>query len=285
MIIIFMFVSSLWCSGIKQLSALSHLNNLDLSIPGPIAESLAANSLLLENVQPNVHPVHQIDDDGLQHLAHLKSISSLALRYTMVSCNFIHHILPQLLHLHLLSLSHCSNVDDSTCFQLGSCKNLRILDISFCHISDLGIRGLASTLFNLQELDLTGSLGHISSRGLRNLQSLQALSWLSLAHCENVADRGLHELACSARSLAFLSLKGCVQVTVTGIEVIGRELCGLKELVLIQCYEITDAVASVLKNMPRIELVHLSHGVLSAEASQGLADIGIAVITSKGWWM
>lgn len=271
------FISFCMCnSGIEQLSALTCLTELDLSIPGPIAESLVASSSL---------ELNWINDTGLQYLIHLKRVSSLTLKYTMVSCSFIHHKLPQLLHLKKLSLSHCSNVNDSTCFHLKGCKSLTMLDISFCHISDMGIKGLATTAPNLKELDLTGSLGSISCRGLRSLHTLQMLLWLSLAHCEHITDEGLEELGYSARALEYLSLKGCAQITNKGIESIRKELDRLKELVLVQCYKITDIAAPTLKNMGSIECIRLSYGMLSFKASQELVDAGIALIVNKSWWM
>ncbi|GMH34250.1 hypothetical protein BSKO_02084 [Bryopsis sp. KO-2023] len=262
--------------GVEALSMLDSVTALDLSIPGPLSEFLMEELELHDSL---------VDDSGLRHLLELRHLKSLTISYTMISHRLVCQFLSSFLMLEHLNVSHCPNIIDATCFAFDVSPRLTSLNASFCNISDLGLLGLSRSAPGLKALDISGCHPSISDLGLRQLCKLTNLRCLSLGHCEGITDDGLRDFVSSVSQTEYLSLKGCTNVTDEGIAVVARNLVGLRELVLVYCYQLSDASAFVLKDMAKLENVRLSHGVLSNNVCRMLAENGIEINLSRQWWV
>src|ERR1041384_3110832 len=91
--------------------------------------------------------------------------------------------------LEYLNISHRTDIcEQSICNVIRSCPRLQHLSLSFCKITDITIKEIASSCFNLKYLDLEGC-GNISKEAVDQLISLNPN-----VHVENFVPNWVHSL-------------------------------------------------------------------------------------------
>ena len=141
---------------------------------------------------------------------------------------------PSLKNLKTLDLSECPFITDAGVKAIVEhCQNLEVLNLNGCrNVTSKGLEGFGSR--NLQVLDLSGCdisdelLLSIAPRS-PNLQSL------NLHGCKNVADKGAEALAASCTNLQSLNLHWCKNVTDKGVQAIAASCTDLQDLDLSHC--------------------------------------------------
>jgi len=260
-------------SGLEELSRLTGLTGLDVSLPSPL-QFLAG-----QNVQG-------ITDRGLHHLFPLVQLHSLNLSASKVSNRLLCLILQKLKHLRHLSLASCCHVSDTPLFHLDRCPHLTSLDISYCQqISDLGLFGISEKARRLRVLNMSGCHHLISDLGLQRLANLKLLSWLSLAFCEEVTDYGIDALLSGTPYITTLSLSGCYQISNKTVTAISSRLFYLKDLDLGHCDRITDTTLAHLMSLRCLQRVNLNSTSMSGASCQLLRGRGVTVHKQNRWWM
>lgn len=140
-----------------------------------------------------------IDDEGLQHLAHLTSLRSLDLSGTDVCNKGLRHLVP-LQSLKQLSL-WATLIDDEGLLYIASIKSLVSLDLMHTKIKGDGLRHLVS-LKSLAFLDMSGTT--ILDGDLRHIAQVASLTSLDLSNTQ-IGDDGMLHLA-PLESLEVLNL-------------------------------------------------------------------------------
>ena len=147
---------------------ISHLSSLQaLSLDGCRCltdRSLAAMADLYRLVKLDLSQCDLITDQGLEQLGHLELLEEL-------------------------SLGWCRHVSDAgidlLTRQRGRDRNLRVLRLARCSITDEGVRHL-SRLLALEELDLNGCSNIGSSALGTTLEKLKHLTVLDVSYCPNI---------------------------------------------------------------------------------------------------
>ena len=103
--------------------------------------------------------------------------------------------------------------------EISSCKAIVFLNLSENRkVTDDGLELLTPlkqlTMLNLSSCDIT-------NQGLEHLASFTRLTWLNLSYCNRISDNGVRVVA-RLKNLAYLDLQGCVHLTRPGINRIAR---------------------------------------------------------------
>lgn len=260
-------------SGIEQLSKLTGLTSLDISIPTQLH--------FLFNQNPN-----GITDRGLCHLLNLGKLQSLSLSFSKVSNRLLCQIVQRLSLLRHLGISNCSHVNDTALFNLDRCPHLTSLDISYCRqVSDLGLFGISKVARQLSVLNISGSHRLISDLGLRQLVHLKMLSWLNLGYCEQITRYGIEGLVSGTPYLKTLCMRGCYNITNEALESVSSKLPHIQDLDLGHCYQLTDEAVPNLLSMRCLRRIALNNTNISENRCHSLREKGITVHKESRWWM
>ena len=267
------FVGFCVSSGIEEVSRLTDLVSLDISVPNPFHLLIGQN-------------LNGITDRGLRHLLHLTKLHSLSLSFSKVSNRLLCQMVQRFKLLKHLSISHCCHVNDTVLFSLDQCPHLTSLDVSYCRqISDLGLFGISKVARQLRILNVAGCHRLISDLGLHQLAHLKLLHWLSLAYCEQVTDYGLEGLASGTTYLKTLSLRGCYRLTDRAVDIASSGLTHLHDLDFGHCYLISDASVQTMLSMRCLRRIALNDTSVSGVQCSLLRERGITVHRENRWWM
>jgi hypothetical protein len=217
-----------------DLSACAGLGNADLEA----LEDLPLSLLILAGCDG-------IGDEGLRHVAHVASLTSLDLSM----CNLVTDsgvaALSALKHLQCLDLSWCYSVSDASIQVLSALQALSAVYLVGCErITDCGVQVLAG-MPQLRTLSLPG-LAAISDDGLRALGTgARRLQHLEFRHLDYVTDAGLSSLS-ECQELVTVSLTGCRHVTDVGLSRLAA-LGRLRSLTVHECPLVTPAGIAALR--------------------------------------
>ena len=81
-------------------------------------------------------------------------------------------------------------------------------------VNDVGLRQL-SKLKQVKSLNVSAC--HISNVGLEHLLDMPALDWLDISHCTGVSDKGLRRVE-TFKQLRYINLRGVRRVTQAGLK-------------------------------------------------------------------
>ncbi|PPQ77670.1 hypothetical protein CVT25_011105 [Psilocybe cyanescens] len=166
-------------------------------------------------------------------------------------------------------------------------ENLRLLDLSFCKITDEAIEGIVTHAPRIQTFILSGCL-LLTDRALESISKLHDhLDVLMLAHVSNITDRAVVKLARSCTNLR------CVDVAYMSVfELAG--LPSLRRLSLVRVHKLTDigifALAEQATGLERLHLSYCDHLSLDAvhlllrklDRLQHLTATGIPSLRRRG---
>ena len=125
---------------------------------------------------------------------------------------------------------------------------LQSLSISYCYITDDGIRALANGLPQLLSLNIS-YCGNITDEGLRALANgCRQLQSLNIYSCRNITDEGIRALANGCRQLQSLNIASCRNITDEGVRALANGLPQLQSLNIYYCDKITDEGIRALAN-------------------------------------
>jgi len=150
-------------------------------------------------------------------------------------------------------------VDDSTLETIAdNCKELEVLDLVGCIISDFGIQRLAQSLLRLKSLNLRACIS-LTNDGLTNMiKYLMNLKILNLSCIPHLEDRVLIEIAGRCENLTELHLDRSKHITDQAIIELAMELPRLKTIHLSCCANIGNQTLSALgkysKELERISV-------------------------------
>ncbi|MEE4194469.1 MAG: hypothetical protein V2J07_04650 [Anaerolineae bacterium] len=97
----------------------------------------------------------------------------------------------------------------------GDCPFLYQVDVSEGRrVTDVGLRQL-SKLTQVRALNVSAC--HVSNVGMEHLLELPALDWLDISHCTGVSDKGLRRIE-TMQQLRYLNLRGVRRVTQAGLK-------------------------------------------------------------------
>lgn len=156
--------------------------------------------------------------------------------------------------------------------------NLRVLDLSFCKITDDAIEGIVRHAPKIQNLNLSGCTS-LTDRALESICVLgDNLDVLSLAHVANITDRAVVRFAraCSNLRVVDVACKSIRESAVASTELThSRPVCrnltdmsvfelaglsSLRRLSLVRVHKLTDiAVFALAEHATALERVHLSY--------------------------
>jgi Leucine Rich repeat len=174
---------------------ISHLSSIQaLSLDGCRCltdRSLAAISDLYRLLKLDLSQCDLITDQGLEHLEHLELLEELSLGWCRLVSDAGIDLLTQ---------------------QRGRDRNLRVLRLARCSITDEGV-GHLSRLLALEELDLNGCSNIGSSALGMTLGKLKHLTVLDVSYCPNI----MYVLMGSLRSIHLLSLNDFFATTVAAV--------------------------------------------------------------------
>lgn len=142
----------------------------------------------------------------------------------------------------------------------GGCKQLRVVDLSYCHTTDDETLKALAKLDNLQELDVTGCTG-ISDAGVAAVAEKKTLRVFqsSLHHAlqSRISDEGLLAVAECSQMRRFTANGGLSDRVVTKIGLTCSNLCDLK---LWGCQAITnESIVVLARGCTKLETVRLTN--------------------------
>jgi hypothetical protein len=223
-------------SGIKLLSALKHLQFLDLtSFMG-------------------------ITDEGIAWLAELPELSYLSLERANIGDKGLFYI-GEIKKLKSLFLPRCGNITSDGLRYIANLSHLEVLNLSNCNgISGEGF-GYISELMNLKNLILADSF--LPPENFAQLSGLVNLTSLNLSSC-GITHSGLEYLY-KLENLKHLILSFSPQITDQSLFFIRTYFYKLEELLLNKCDNVTDYGLCSLVTLPLKEL-NISFCKISEEA-------------------
>lgn len=177
---------------------------------------------------------------------------------------------PWLVNVDRLSLQYCSNLSEISFKHVSlHCKKLRVLDVAYTRIDDVGLKFIAASCHDLEQLSLI-SCTEFSGSGLTRLGHLQHLEKLEMDNCVQLTDdcfKGFH-----SPSLKILTLLLCSEMTDFGLRYIADHCPSLETIRLEMCDEISD-----------LGLQYLGHGCPELK-TLGLERSAVSHITDRGIW-
>ena len=180
----------------------------------------------------------------------------------------LHPALPSLRNLHVLDISGCIELDDSS-LQILAQPNvpchatLRVLYLKgLCKITDVGLEAICSSCFRLEVLDLS-HLSNITDKGGRHVQRLIFLRALFLRDNWQLTNESIDAITTSCSKLEQLTLWGCVRLRdlkFRNDNAVGRTASSnrLVTLNLWGCHDLEDDSAQVLSEIPNLNCLIVS---------------------------
>uniref|UniRef100_K3XAC8 F-box/LRR-repeat protein 15-like leucin rich repeat domain-containing protein n=1 Tax=Globisporangium ultimum (strain ATCC 200006 / CBS 805.95 / DAOM BR144) TaxID=431595 RepID=K3XAC8_GLOUD len=128
--------------------------------------------------------------------------------------------------LRVLDLTHCKITDEALLSMARYCRQLEEMKLSSCDkVTDVGVEALVSSCANLRELDLN--------------------------NCGFVTDRGISAVGLHGKRLERLNLSWCMNITDKCIVDLARGCSHLKEILLVWCTQLTDASLDALMTLEK----------------------------------
>ncbi len=228
-------VQDISLASLLQQPTLKRLQSLSLSYTAVSDAGLAAVTQLCSLKRLRLVGNHQINGNGLAHLAGLEDLQELSLMF-------------------------CEGTTDVGFARAGVLGSLRELDISFTAISGSGLQGLIDWP-QLESLNLTGCLG-VGDADLLPISQMTQLKRLNLTSCVGLTDAGMAHLSGMTR-LTSLALGGCIHLTDEGIASLGS-LRNLRSLFLQSCRGLSDVGLRHLQRLSKLRTLSLSRTNVSA---------------------
>ena len=188
-------------AGLVHISNLANLENLSLSVTGPVTDEGIAHLVKMRSLRKLDIGSSQVTDRGLAHLKQIKTLERLDLpqRDQRITDIGLAH-LAELPNLKCLHVSRGHYVDpkmnkeyytDKGLAELAKCRLLEELSIGSIGITDAGMEHITK-LTNLKDLNLFGC-DNVTDKGVAKLRTLKSLTSLNISHAE-VTFSGLAQL-------------------------------------------------------------------------------------------
>ena len=188
----------------------------------------------------------EITDEGLKHMKHMSSLTSLGLRLEYD-------------YRYARTRSKARNFTDEGMKILGAISALSSLDLENCkRVTDKGLMKELGRSSNLTFLNMTRCF-KVTDEGLKQFKRIPNLTSLNLHRCSKISDAGLKELKqlpCVTNLAYSLNLgrakqKGFIAIPDAGLKELGH-LTNLTSLDLPFCFNITDAGLASLMHIPLV---------------------------------
>lgn len=161
----------------------------------------------------------RLSDEALKYATGLTSLKSINLSFCIsITDSGLKH-LAKMTNLRELNLRSCDNISDiGMAYLAEGGSRISSLDVSFCDkIGDQALVHISQGLFNLKSLSLSAC--QISDEGLSKVAStLHDLETLNIGQCSRVTDKGLTTIAEALTRLKCIDLYGCTRITTVGLE-------------------------------------------------------------------
>jgi len=158
-----------------------------------------------------------------------------------------------------LNVVRCPAVTDKCLSVIGeSCKNIKILDISLCNVTDCGVKELCESCTKLERLTMDQCRSLTSDSLLFVAQCCPKLRCISVEYDNRVEDKGVLELVQRCPLLEKLHLNSS-GITLQTALVTAQYCRNLSVLDLRYCSTLTDeAVKELVKGCPYLQILNLS---------------------------
>lgn len=173
----------------------------------------------LQLVSLDLWKCSEIDDNGLKHVAELRSLQCLILygcKRLTGSC--IQHLACGQISLTYLDISYCTGFDDNAFLSVNRGPGLlalRTLKMSACRITDKALSALARGLQNISELDVS-ECNLVTADGIAVVSAfMPRLKSITMRFCKKLSSGTLKYLAENPR-LEVVNLEGCPRITWRG---------------------------------------------------------------------
>ncbi|KAF1330846.1 Rni-like protein, partial [Globisporangium splendens] len=209
-----------------------------------------------------------------------------------IQSNAIHLLLRSATNLQRLNLSFMDATDEAFTvdpqadhvngfYAMG--KELRVLDLTHCKITDAALLSMARYCRQLEEMKLS-SCDKVTDIGVEALVSSCAnLRELDLNNCGFVTDRGISAVGLHGKRLERLNLSWCMNITDKCIVDLARGCSHLKEILLVWCTQLTDASLDALMTLDnKADLkIHLSgcKGVSKSKIAEA-RRVGLQIVAA-----
>eukprot|EP00899_Mesostigma_viride_P027036 jgi/Mesvir1/7517/Mv19272-RA.1 len=174
-----------------------------------------------------------------------------------------------------LNLAGCAaDVDDPTLAAVAaSCRELEVLDVTLCHVTDESIAVVAQCCPGLQELT-ANQVKQVTDASLEQLaQHCPRLRRLSLDR-SSVTDDGITPIALQCPDLCLLSVNDCQGVTDASLIMLAEQCPALEYLGLSALDHVTDAgMIAVARGCPALRGLELAQ-------TRGVTDAGIREVAN-----
>ncbi|KAF6217232.1 hypothetical protein GE061_001586 [Apolygus lucorum] len=192
---------------------ISHLAGLNRESRKPANGNLALEYLGLQDCQ-------RLSDEALKHVSvGLNSLKSINLSFCINITDSGLKYLAKMPCLKELNLRSCDNISDiGMAYLAEGGSGISSLDVSFCDkIGDQALVYVSQGLFNLKALSMSAC--QISDEGVCKLATtLHDLETLNIGQCFRITDKGLFTIAESLVHLRCIDLYGCTHITTAGLE-------------------------------------------------------------------
>lgn len=203
--------------GFKKLKRLNlrscwHINDQGIN-------HLALGNTSLEHL--GLQDCQRLSDEALKHVTGLTSLTSLNLSFCISITDSGLKYLAKMPNLRDLNLRSCDNISDiGMSYLADGGTRIASLDVSFCDkIGDQALIHISQGLYNLKSLSLSAC--QISDAGLEKIATtLHELETLNIGQCSRITDKGITALADSLTRLRYIDLYGCTNITTAGLETV-----------------------------------------------------------------
>ncbi|XXG39856.1 hypothetical protein AAC387_Pa01g0714 [Persea americana] len=181
-------------------------------------------------------------------------------------------------NLERLRMARCKMITDLGigCVAVG-CRKLKLISLRWClGVSDLGVGLIAVKCKELKSLDL--SYMQITKKCLPAILQLHNLEELVLAGCLGIDDEALATLKQGCKSLETLDVSNCPNVSHDGLSSLINGAVCLRQLILVNCTPVTNALATSLEKLPKLQAIKLDSCHVTCS---GLKAIGNGCISLK----
>jgi len=160
-----------------------------------------------------------------------------------------------------VNLARCTHVSDIGLKALATAgRRLRHLDLAFCdHITDVGIANIARRCPNLCHLDVTCCIQLTAAAIIVVGEHLRQIRTLLLRGCPSITDSGLHAIAKGCPMLEELSVWECSLITDDGVGTILNRCPLVWRLIVCSCPLITNITADLVRKLSCSALTDVSH--------------------------
>jgi formylglycine-generating enzyme required for sulfatase activity/Leucine-rich repeat (LRR) protein len=253
-------------AGLRQLSGLKQLRELDVRATQANGEFLAALSLApLESLS-----VSRLSDESAEHLKKFPNLTRLSI-YDSPMTERGFEAIASLRRLKTLRLRNCPNIAPAAFRKLAEMHALTDLDVADTPVGD----DTLALITNLELTRLALNSDNVSDTGMKHVCSILTLNQLEIGKKTRVSDRGLKHLWRLNR-LNQLSLFSPL-ITGTGFSTLA-ELPKLYTLRL-SSPALTDDAFGYLSETPLLN--HLELGWTGSENAAGLTDTGLQQLGDK----